>query len=69
MFASNAYDALQLEVPAYIKCSGNADCMISELHKIKDYDGVSGKITIDKDGVASKPTIFKIVKNGQFVPF
>ena len=66
VFASNAYDALHLEIPAYIACKGNTDCMASELHKVSNYKGVSGTITIDKNGFASKPTVFKIVKNGKF---
>lgn len=66
VFASNAYDALQLEVPIYVKCAGSSDCMMAEFHKISGYKGVSGVITIDADGVASKPTIFKVVRNGAF---
>ena len=67
VFASNAYDALHLEVSAYLKCNDNTDCIRSELHKVSDYQGVSGTITIDSNGFASKPTVFKIVKDGQFV--
>ncbi len=67
VFASNAYDALSLEIPAYLTCKGNADCMAQELHNVANYNGVSGNITIDKNGFASKPTVFKIVKDGKFV--
>ena len=67
VFASNAYDALNLEVAAYATCSGDTDCMRTELHKVSGYKGVSGTITIDANGIASKPTVFKIVKDGQFV--
>ncbi|MEK7650364.1 MAG: ABC transporter substrate-binding protein [Patescibacteria group bacterium] len=67
VFASNAYDALHLEVAAYLVCGEDVECIKTELHKIKYYHGVSGNISIDENGVASKPTLFKIVKDGQFV--
>ena len=66
VFASNAYDALHLEFAAHVKCGGDTDCMSTEMHAVKDYKGVSGVITIDKDGFASKPTVFKVVKDGKF---
>lgn len=69
VFASNAYDALQIEVMAIKKCGDDTDCIRAEIHKIRDYSGVSGTITIDSDGVAKKPTIFKIVKDGKFVQY
>lgn len=69
VFASNAYDALQLEVNAYIKCQDNTECLRDKLHQTKDYHGVSGTITIDANGVAAKPTIFKIVRDGKFVEY
>ncbi|MBR9705146.1 ABC transporter substrate-binding protein [Candidatus Pacearchaeota archaeon] len=65
--AVNAYDAIKLEVFAYQKCSGDPDCMVEVLHNIKDYEGVSGNITIQEDGSTIKPTVFKIVKDGKFV--
>ncbi len=43
--------------------------MEQNLHAVKDYDGASGFITVRSDGATNKPTGFKIVKNGQFVPF
>ena len=41
--------------------------MTKYIHDIKNYQGVSGVITISDDGSALKPTTFKVVKNGQFV--
>jgi branched-chain amino acid transport system substrate-binding protein len=67
--AANSYDALMLQVETYKKCNGNTDCIALELHKVKDYSGVSGEITINPDGSTTKPTIFKIVKNGGFVKY
>ena len=67
VFASNAYDAFNLEIQAQIKCGEDTDCIREELHKVSNYSGVSGNITINENGVAEKPTIFKIVKDGKFV--
>jgi branched-chain amino acid transport system substrate-binding protein len=67
--AANAYDAIHLEVYAFLQCNGNRECMSAWLHNVKNYQGVSGNITIQKDGSTIKPTIFKIVKNGKFVKY
>jgi|SRR3989344_5268933 len=67
VLATNAYDALHLEIAAYKKCNGDFECMKQHLRQVKDYPGVSGSITINPDGSSDKPTIFKIVKDGQFV--
>ena len=66
---ANAYDALHLEVYVYQKCSGVVECMQKELHNVKDYPCVSGLITINQDGAANKPNMFKIVENGKFVEY
>ncbi len=67
VLARNAYDALMLQYSVYNECDANSDCMQEKLHTIKDYDGVSGKITFEPDGSANKPTIFKVVSQGKFV--
>lgn len=67
--ASNAYDSLKLQVQAYLTCTGEPNCMALELHKIKNYSGASGIITINQDGVATKPTAFKIIKQGKFIKY
>jgi len=67
VLASNGYDAIRLQVITYLECNGNTNCMAKELHKIENYQGVSGSITINKDNSTEKNTIFKVVKNGEFV--
>mgnify|MGYP001578515836 CR=1 FL=1 len=67
VIAANAYDALRIQVMAYEQCGEQIDCMPRQLHQVKNYDGVSGSITISDDGSAEKPVIWKTVKNGQFV--
>ncbi|MBI3336090.1 ABC transporter substrate-binding protein [Candidatus Peregrinibacteria bacterium] len=69
VLAANAYDALMLQVMVYEKCGKDVDCMAEELHDVRGYKGVSGTITINSDGSASKPTIFKVVRGGKFLPY
>ncbi len=67
IFSSNSYDALMLQAQVYTVCGGETECMLQKLHEVKDYPGVSGNITINPDGSASKGTAFKVVRNGQFI--
>jgi len=58
VFAANSYDALMIQIDAFTICNGETECMLKELHRLKDYSGVSGMITIKADGSASKSTTF-----------
>jgi branched-chain amino acid transport system substrate-binding protein len=69
VFARNAYDALMLETNAYRYCGKSSECLLKELHAVKNYSGVSGLITIEQDGTAEKGTSFKVVRDGKFVLF
>lgn len=67
ILAGNAYDALKLLVTAYQQCHGAAECMKAYLAETGVYEGASGTITFNPDGSASKPTVFKVVREGAFV--
>lgn len=68
VLATNAYDAVMIQAKAYATCAGDTECMAREIKDTKNYAGVSGNITVDpKDNSVTKPTIFKVVKDGQFV--
>lgn len=70
VLASNAYDAIHLQADAYVACAGNTDCMSENLSNVRNYDGVSGSITIDpKDHSVTKLNVFKIVKNEKFAEY
>ncbi|MBR9704073.1 ABC transporter substrate-binding protein, partial [Candidatus Pacearchaeota archaeon] len=69
ILAANSYDALKLQVMVYLECDGETECMREELHKIIDYNGVSGDITIQEDGSSKKNNLFKIVRDGKFVRY
>lgn len=67
VLARNAYDAVTLQATAFVICNGDTECMVRYFEKIKNYDGVSGKITINKDHSVTKPIAFKIIKQGKFI--
>lgn len=68
VLATNAYDAVRLQADAYVACSGDTDCMAEKLSQVTNYDGVSGRITINpSDHSVEKPNVFKVVKGGKFV--
>jgi branched-chain amino acid transport system substrate-binding protein len=68
VLATNAYDAVMIQAQAYASCNGDTACMSKQIASIKDFAGVSGQITIDPaDHSVTKPTIFKVVKDGKFV--
>ena len=63
--AALGYDAARIlcEAIARAKSLKGAD-IAAELAKTKDFDGVTGKITIDKDRNAVKPAVILEMKNG-----
>ena len=69
VIATNSYDDIHLAVESFLQCHGERDCMANKLHKIKDYQGASGNITIKPSGATDKPTIFKIIKNRTFIRY
>ncbi len=69
VLVTNSYDDIVLSVESYIKCNGDRDCIADDLHQVKNYQGVSGIITINPSGATSKPTIFKIIRNNTFMRY
>lgn len=69
-FAAQAYDALYIMAEA-LKNAGEADrdALRDSLAKIKDFPGILGKFSFDKDGdVVMDPTVL-IIKDGKFQIF
>ncbi|AZU64200.1 ABC transporter substrate-binding protein [Neobacillus mesonae] len=69
-FAAQAYDALYIYAEA-LKNAGEADrdALRDSLAKIKDFPGILGNFSFDKDGdVVMEPTVL-IIKDGKFQPF
>jgi branched-chain amino acid transport system substrate-binding protein len=71
VFTAQAYDCLIILADIIkSKCkTGDSKCVKDELYKVKNYVGVSGLTTFDKNGDALKPLVIKIIKNGKFVPY
>jgi len=63
--AALGYDAARIVAQAITRANSvkGAD-MAAELAKTKDFDGVTGKITIDKDRNAVKPAVILEMKKG-----
>ncbi len=70
VWSAHGYDALLLVLQA-IKDSHsiNSIKIKDSLYKIKNFPGVSGKTTFDKNGDVIKEARFLIVKNGHFVSY
>jgi len=68
-----AADAYGMIVAAMEKCikdgkgSDNKECINTNLRNTKDYKGITGVITINKDGNAVKSAVINEVKDGKFV--
>jgi len=65
--AAMAYDSLQLEYSALVKCGRDSVCLRSEFSSVKNYSGASGVLTMNSDGSTTREPNFKVVKNGAFV--
>lgn len=70
-YAALAYDNVKILAKVMETCSNAEDpiCVKNGLYKIKNFSGVTGKITFDQNGDTQKTIILKTIKNGQFVPY
>lgn len=66
-FGSNAYDATILLGRALAKCNKDRACALKELYSTTDFDGVSGKFSIESDGATKKGFLLRQVKDNKFV--
>jgi branched-chain amino acid transport system substrate-binding protein len=67
MFAANAYDALRIVVLAIDRGGYNSEGIKSQLYKVKDFQGVSGNTTLDKNGDVRKPIAIRQVRGRDFI--
>lgn len=67
--ADSAYDAVVTALAA-VDTAGeySSEVIKNGLYALKDYNGVSGKITVDEKGDVHRPLQLMIVENGQLVP-
>lgn len=65
-FSANGYDATMLIAEGLKKCGENATCIKDYLYNVKDYPGVGGVISFDKNGDVKKVLEVKIAKDRSF---
>jgi branched-chain amino acid transport system substrate-binding protein len=69
--AANSYDVFNLIVAGYENAEVSAgekpsrENVLKELHKIKDFNGVLGKLSVDDKGVVLSPADVNIIKDGK----
>jgi branched-chain amino acid transport system substrate-binding protein len=66
--SANSYDAIYMIADFFKKGANNADDIKAGFYAIKDFPGVGGTTTFDRNGEVAKPIRLVVVKNGQFVP-
>lgn len=69
-YVAEGYDALDLIIKAVKECKEvDTTCMKTKLTEIKDYPGILGLLTFDKNGDVYYPYFIKTVKDGEFVKY
>ena len=69
VWAAQAYDNLKILAMIFEKCKPeDTVCVKDELYKIKDYPGVAGLTSFDKNGDVVKKIVVKEIRNREFVP-
>lgn len=67
VYAAHAYDAARIVFSALERGGSSVESIKTALHETRDFDGVTGKTTIDKNGDVVKPIQFMEVSNHDFV--
>ena len=68
MFAAIAYDMTRMVAEAIAKNGTEPDAVRSYLDTVKDFDGVTGKLSFDKNGDVIKQGVYIFkVANGKYV--
>lgn len=66
-YSANAYDALFLLANAVSSCEGAyPECIKDYLYGVKNYPGIGGSTTFDKNGDVHKPIQIMVIKEGRF---
>lgn len=64
-----AYDTMNLLAAAMMSNGFTSDAIKTGLYQIKDYPGVTGNITFNKNGDISRALKYRIVKGGRFIEY
>lgn len=69
-YVAEGYDAMNVIIKAVNECKKvDTNCMKNNLSEVKDYPGILGNLTFDKNGDVYYPYFIKTVKDGQFVKY
>jgi len=69
VYAAHAYDAANIVLRAVERGGHTADGIRIALYQTKDFDGVTGRTTIDSNGDVEKTIQFMTVEQNAFVPY
>jgi branched-chain amino acid transport system substrate-binding protein len=69
--APHGYDLMNIIFHSYAEAGGKVggDKFLSEVEKLKDYPGATGKLSINKTKNIENICVWRVVKNGEFVDF
>jgi branched-chain amino acid transport system substrate-binding protein len=67
VFSYEAYDAARLVLRAMQERGTTGEAIRDYLYSVKDYDGVSGRFSFDKNGDVEKSIRIVTIRSGQFV--
>jgi len=67
MFSGNGYDAMYIMARAIEQGGYTADGIKTALFCIRNFPGVSGSTSFDKNGDVTKPVSIKVIEGGQFI--
>lgn len=70
IYAALAYDLYQVLYSVLGSCRGtDTECLKEKLYSVKDYNGISGMISIDKNGDTEREYVLRTVKDGKLIPY
>jgi branched-chain amino acid transport system substrate-binding protein len=67
IYSATAYDGIKIIALAIEKAGLDSSKIKEFLYSLKNYPGISGLTTFDRDGAVEKAVLFKTIKNGEFV--
>lgn len=70
IYAALAYDLYQVLYRMLGSCIGtDTECLKEKLYDVKGYEGISGIISIDKNGDTEREYVLRAVKGGKLIPY
>lgn len=69
IWTAESYDGVIILKEAIESCGEDTDCIKEFLYNVKDFEGASGKITIDENGDGVREYALRIVKDGKMIAY